>query len=104
MKYVALILSMAIVCSGCSWFVPSKIKKEASLMAVDSKTAIIEINAIDVTKATVIIDGKEMPTAEAIKYKAVKSLTRVSSHAKVLDAYMKGEKAPAITVDEFKSK
>lgn len=89
--------------SGCSWFVPSQIKKEASLMEIDSKTALTEISAIDTSaKGNVTVDGKEMTPAEAVKFKATKSLTRVNAHAVVLNAYMKGEKAPPLTVSEIK--
>jgi len=100
------IIGLLLFAPGCAWFVPSQIKKEASLMKIDSKTAITEISAIDTTKPTVIIDvgegPKEMPTAEAVKQKALKSLNRTAAHAEVFDAYMKGQQAPRMTTPVIK--
>lgn len=89
---------ICVACTGCSWFVPAEIKKESSLMKVDSATALAEVGAIDTSKPTTMIDVgngmEELPTAEAVKLKALKSLKRTSAHAEVFDAYMRGEPAP----------
>ena len=64
--------------SGCSWFVPGPVKREASVVRIDVDTAIEEVQAMP--------DGQP-------KDKALRTLKRIQPHLVNLDNYMQGKQA-----------
>lgn len=94
MRY--LLIPLMVLCTGCHWFVPTAIKREASFMALNIGVAVSDIKAMP--------EGPE-------KEKALRTLQRLQPHAVNMDRYMRGLKAesapaastvPNLTAPELK--
>jgi hypothetical protein len=81
MKRVACAVLM-LACSGCAWFVPPSVKKEAAMTRIDVQTAIDEVKAL--------------PDSDA-KAKSLNSLNRVYPHMVNIENYMYGRQADRTT-------
>jgi hypothetical protein len=77
MKRIVLVLSLVFL-SGCSWFVPGKVKSEAVMMRVNIETAIEETEALP---------------EDASKQKALRALRRMYPHVINWDDYVHGRPA-----------
>jgi hypothetical protein len=80
----ASLLLCVVFSSGCSYFVPGAIKRETSLMNLNIKTALKEIEAIE---------NSEKPEAQKdkeVKEKAVRALKRAAPHTDNLYKYTHG--------------
>jgi len=74
---VALLLSL-LVSSGCSWFVPSTVKRQVGLMRTDAETSLVEV---------------EKMQGEDGRLKAMQTLKRYKDGIVVVDDYVNGRKA-----------
>jgi len=70
--------------SGCYWFIPGQIKREASLMNLNVKTAVKEIEAIKNS------DKTEEEKLKDINEKAIRALNRVKPHVENWNNYVYG--------------
>lgn len=75
---VAVLACVLFSSTGCSWFVPSALKREASLVKVDVQTSLAEVEAL---------------AGDAAKEKALRTLRRIEPHVVNIDNYMQGRKA-----------
>jgi hypothetical protein len=79
-----LISILCLCATGCSWFVPSAVKREAAMMRVNVEVALDEVRA-----------QPDSPT----KATAIRALERLEPHVRNWDCYVRGQKAerPAVT-------
>jgi len=76
---VILTLVGCLCLTGCSWFVPSAVKREAAMMRTNCEVGIQEVQA--------------QPDSPA-KATALRALQRMEPHIVLWDAYCRGQKAP----------
>lgn len=74
---IALLLSL-LVSSGCSWFVPSTVKRQVGLMRTDAEVSLTEVQGM---------------TGEDGRLKALQTLKRYKDGIVVVDDYVNGRKA-----------
>jgi len=90
MKKIVVVTFMALcICfsSGCNYLIPGQIKREASMMNLNIKTALKEIEEID--KSDKPEDQKLKERAE----KAVRALKRAGPHTENINNYVNGRPA-----------
>jgi len=88
-KTMVVVFIVLCICfsSGCNYLIPGQIKREASLMNLNIKTALKEIDEID--KSDKSEDQKLKERAE----KAVRALKRASPHTENINNYVNGRSA-----------
>ena len=87
-KIAAVLMVFCILCSsGCNYLIPGQIKRETSLMNLNIKTALKEIEEID--KSDKPEDQKLRERSE----KAVRALKRAGPHTENLNNYVHGRPA-----------
>jgi len=83
-----LITGLMVVCllstTGCYWFVPGQIKREVSLMNLNIKTAVKEIDEIKKS------DKSEEQKLKEINEKAMRTLNRAAPHTQNVYNYVTG--------------
>lgn len=72
------LVCLLIMSAGCSWFVPGAIKREVSLVEVDLKVAVDEVEKLEGDEA---------------KQKAMRTFKRVIPHVENVNRYIQGKKA-----------
>ena len=89
MKKIALVFLMFFVflSSGCHYLVPSQIKREASLMNLNIKTALKEIDEIDKSEKS------ENQKLKERSEKAIRALKRAAPHTENIYNYVSGHPA-----------
>jgi len=83
-KMLVPVVCLGLLClSGCSWFIPSDVKREAAMMRTNVEVAIDEVKA-----------QPDSPT----KATALRALQRMEPHVVNWDQYCRGQKAdrPAV--------
>ena len=81
---MTILLILLTMSAGCSWFVPSAVKREAAMMRTNVEVGIQEVQA--------------QPDSPA-KATALRALQRMEPHVINWDNYVRGQKAdrPAVT-------
>jgi len=103
---IFVVLSVAVVaCQGCAYFVPAAIKREAAMVHVDIKAALVEVPPLRqkaarmLNEADVLFDSgdkegacrkyrKAALQAQEATDKAMRSYARTQPHAENLRRYM----------------
>jgi len=88
-KTIAVIFMFFCICfsSGCNYLIPGQIKREASLMNLNIKTALKEIEEIDKS------DKSEDQKLKERSEKAVRALKRAGPHTENINNYVNGRPA-----------
>ena len=89
MKKIVMVLMLFCIyfSSGCNYLIPGQIKREASLMNLNIKTALKEIEEIDKS------DKSEDQKLKEKEEKAIRALKRAGPHAENFNNYVNGRPA-----------